>query len=329
MSPNSSESTTLTFIADNQHADIRLDQFLSEMTGCSRSRAAFLIRQGLIRLNESTAKPAHRLKPGDSVSGLLPAVSPRCVMPESIPLDILVEDKDLVIINKPPGLVVHPAPGHHQATLVNGLLARYPDIIDTGIDKDRPGIVHRLDKDTSGVIIIARTQTAFDRLSMMFASREISKIYLALVFGAPGQKAGSIHLPIGRHKTNRKKMSTKSAKTRQAETHWRVIKRFEGASLLEVSIKTGRTHQIRVHCAESGTPVVGDHTYNNAGWTKQPARFKNKTIFNLLKGARRQMLHAWKLEFFHPMTGQKLKCRAPLPVDMKQLLRGINDAAKL
>ncbi len=186
--------------------------------------------------------------------------------------------------------------------------------------------MHRLDKDTSGAIIVARTQTAFDQLTMMFASRKVNKVYLALVFGAPEGERGSIHLPIGRHMTDRKKMSTQSPKTRQAETHWRLMKQFEGTSLLEVGIKTGRTHQIRVHCAESGTPVVGDHTYNNAGWTKQPVRFKNKTIFNLLKGVRRQMLHAWKLEFIHPVTGQKIKCRAPLPIDMKQLLLDINHA---
>jgi 23S rRNA pseudouridine1911/1915/1917 synthase len=303
---------------------MRLDQFLSEMADCSRSRAASLIRQGHIYLNKNPVKSSHRLKPGETVSGIIPAEPARRLLPESLPLETLFEDKYLIIINKPPGLVVHPAPGHDQGTLVNGLLARYPDIRGTGTDKGRPGIVHRLDKDTSGAIIIARTQTAFDRLTGMFASREITKIYMALVFGAPDQKTGSIHLPIGRHVTNRKKMSTRSAKARQAETHWRIIKRFKGASLLEVGIKTGRTHQIRVHCAESGTPVVGDRTYNNAGWTKQPARFKNKAIFNLLKGVPRQMLHAWKLEFIHPMTNQKIKCRAPLPQDMKQLLMYIN-----
>lgn len=326
MPPNNSDTGPFTLIADTGHIDIRLDQFLSENKICSRSLAASLIKRGTILVNGRITKPAHRLKPGDIISGKIPDDSGRRVLPEGIPLNILFEDSHLVIINKPSGLVVHPAPGHDSGTLVNALLARYPDILNTGVDKDRPGIVHRLDKDTSGAIIIARTQTAFDQLTKMFASREISKIYLALVFGAPEGENGSIHLPIGRHMADRKKMSTRSAKTRQAETHWRLLRRLEGASLLAVSIKTGRTHQIRVHCAESGTPVVGDRIYNNAGWTKQPARFANKAIFNLLKKAPRQMLHAWRLEFIHPVTSRPIKCRAPLPPDMRQLLHDINQA---
>ena len=328
MPPNNPEASPFIFIVETHYADMRLDQFLSEKTSRSRSQTATLIRQACVFLNQGPAKPSHRLKPGDTVSGVLPLPQTRRVVPESVPLEILFEDRDVVIINKPPGLVVHPAPGHDQGTLVNALLARYPDIHGTGIDYDRPGIVHRLDKDTSGAIIVARTQAAFDQLSLMFASRKIKKKYLALVFGAPEEESGSIHLPIGRHATDRKRMSTRSAKARQAETSWRLIKRFEGASLLEVSIKTGRTHQIRVHCAASGIPVVGDHTYNTAGWTKQPARFKSKTIFNLLKDVHRQMLHAWKLEFTHPLTDQKVKCRAPLSMDMKQLLRDINRAER-
>lgn len=330
MSPNNADTDAdgFTLIAQTQHRDMRLDQFLSEEKACSRNLAASLIKNGVIRINGRISKPSHRLKAGETISGAIPTVATRQVSPESIPLNILFEDPYLVIINKPPDLVVHPAPGHDSGTLVNGLLSRYPDIRGTGVDMERPGIVHRLDKDTSGAIIITRTQAAFDQLTAMFAARKINKKYLALIYGTPEKKSGFINLPIGRHMGDRKKMSTRSSKTRAAETHWRLMKAFNDASLLEVAIKTGRTHQIRVHCASSGMPVVGDRIYNNTGWTKQAAGFKDKTLFKLLKNAPRQMLHAWKVDFIHPVTGRPIKCRAPLSPDMKQLLLDIGHAEK-
>jgi 23S rRNA pseudouridine1911/1915/1917 synthase len=239
---------------------------------------------------------------------------------------VLHEDQHLIIINKPPGLVVHPAPGHFTGTLVNGLLSRYPEIRFIG-DESRPGIVHRLDRDTSGALVVARSDESYWKLTAMFAARKIAKQYLAIIYGSPEKEQGSIRLPIGRHVSNRKKMSINSnGRSRQAETDWRVLKRFDDATLLEITIKTGRTHQIRVHCAASGFPVAGDGTYS-ARWTRQPARFKNETVFNLLTQAPRQMLHAWKLEFTHPDTGVKVRFTAPLATDMKQLLRNLNRSA--
>lgn len=307
---------------DPHYTDLRADQFVSDKKECSRSLAAALIKKGFIRINGQTAKPSHKIKAGEIVSGNIPAEPSSHLEPEPIPLNILYEDTCLVIINKPPGLVVHPAPGHASGTLVNGLLSRYPDIRTIG-DSTRPGIVHRLDRDTSGAMIVARSPEAFRKLSAMFAARKIVKKYLALIYGTPKEGKGSIRLPIGRHVTNRKKMSVNSGKPRTAETDWRILKRFDDASLLEVTIQTGRTHQIRVHFAASGTPVVGDRTYS-AGWTKQAGHFKNKVVFSRVKEASRQMLHAWKLEFIHPERDESVKCTAPLAADMRKLLRDIN-----
>jgi 23S rRNA pseudouridine1911/1915/1917 synthase len=304
---------------------MRLDQFVSEERACSRSLAATLIKEGVIRINGQTAKAAHKIKAGELISGHIPDESPRRLDPEPIPLDILHEDHHLIIINKPPGLVVHPAPGHATDTLVNGLLFLYPEIRSVG-DETRPGIVHRLDRDTSGALIVARSPEAYAKLTAMFAARQIVKQYLAIIYGTPENGTGSIRLPIGRHVSDRKKMSVHSGKSRQAETDWRVRKKFGDATLLEVTIKTGRTHQIRVHCAASGTPVVGDKTYN-ARWTRQPVHFKNRAVYDLLAQAPRQMLHAWKLDFTHPDTGERTRFTAPLATDMRQLLRDVNRSA--
>ncbi len=321
MPPNKTEAFIIT--ADTCHTDIRLDQFVSNQKGCSRSLAASLIKKGIVRIDGQETRPSHKIKAGESISGYIPAAEPTG-QPEAqpLPLDILYEDHHIVIINKPPGLVVHQAPGHETGTLVNGLLSLYPEIREVG-ESSRPGIVHRLDRDTSGALIVAKSTEAFKKLSDMFASRKIIKKYLALVYGVPKEEKGAINLPIGRHVTNRKKMSVRSQKSRQAETTWRILKKFEGASLLEVIIKTGRTHQIRVHCAASGTPVVGDVIYS-ARWTKQIARFKNKAVFDQLKSAPRQMLHAWKLEFRHPETDRPIRCTAPIAADMRAVLRGIS-----
>jgi len=313
-------------IAGNLHTGMRLDQFVSENENCSRTQAATLIKDGAIRLNGSLAKPAYKLKIGDIASGHVPAIAADEIpKAEPIALDVLYEDDHLVIINKPPGLVVHPAPGHSGGTIVNGLLARYPEIHEVG-EKNRPGIVHRLDRDTSGALMVARTPAAYDSLTAMFASRQIDKTYLALVYGSPQEDEGAIHLPIGRHLTDRKRMSVRSKKSRTAETCWRLMKRFDNLSLVEVAIKTGRTHQIRVHFAASNMPVVGDTTYGTKG-VKQAERFKDKTVLQEIKKASRQMLHAWKLRFQHPATNKTINCRAPLPADMKALLRAVNYAA--
>lgn len=289
---------------------------------CSRSLAADLILKGEIRVRERIKKPGYRVKPGDEIRGCIPRPEPVSYLPEPIELDILYEDGHLIVINKQPGLVVHPAPGHYTGTLVNALLYHCPDLKGIG-GKLRPGIVHRLDMDTSGVLAVAKNAEAQDHLSAQFKSRTVKKTYLALVHGEVRPDAGTVSLPIGRHPVHRKKMSTHAARAREAETAWRVKERFPGATLLEVSLKTGRTHQIRVHCAAIHHPVIGDEVYGSRGAEKNLP----KAVSFVIRSANRQMLHAWRLEFSHPATGQGILIEAPVPQDMAGQIAGLRNAA--
>ena len=263
------------------------------------------------------AKPSYRLKAGDSVSGQLPAPQPSGFQPEPIPIRILYEDAHIILINKPPGLVVHPAPGHFSGTLVNGLLYHCPDLGAIGAEI-RPGIVHRLDKDTSGTLVVAKNAAAMEHLAAQFKNRTVLKDYLALVHGAMPGEIGAIRLPIGRHPVDRKRMSTRSRKGREAETGWRVVRGLGRFTLLELHLKTGRTHQIRVHCAAIGHPIVGDPVY---GWRRSTA--DSGTIQPLLADVHRQMLHAWRLEIDHPAGGGRMRFESPLPEDMERLIEGL------
>ncbi len=289
---------------------------------CSRSLAADLILKGEIRVRESIKKPGYRVKSGDEIRGCIPQPEPVSYLPEPIELDILYEDGHLIVVNKQPGLVVHPAPGHYTGTLVNALLYHCPDLKGIG-GKLRPGIVHRLDMDTSGVLAVAKNAEAQDHLSAQFKSRTVKKTYLALVHGEVRADAGTVSLPIGRHPVHRKKMSTHAARAREAETAWRVKERFPGAALLEVSLKTGRTHQIRVHCAAIRHPVIGDEVYGGSGTGKNLP----KAVSILIQSAKRQMLHARRLEFTHPATGQRISIEAPVPQDMAALISGLREYA--
>jgi 23S rRNA pseudouridine1911/1915/1917 synthase len=237
--------------------------------------------------------------------------------PESIPIEILYEDDDIVVINKQAGIVVHPAPGHYSGTLVNALLHHCPGLNGIG-GAMRPGIVHRLDKDTSGALVVAKNDKAHVNLSKQFKSRQIKKKYLALVYGKMESDSGSVSLPIGRHPVDRKKMSTNSKKSRVAETTWHVRERFESASLIEVDLKTGRTHQIRVHCAAVKHPVLGDTVYG----PRKTGR-ENKNLKDVFKSVSRQMLHAWRLEFTHPVTETKVSFEAPIPSDMQAVITAL------
>jgi 23S rRNA pseudouridine1911/1915/1917 synthase len=233
-----------------------------------------------------------------------------------------------VVINKPPGLVVHPAPGHYSGTLVNGLLYHCPDLGGIGSEL-RPGIVHRLDKDTSGTLVVAKDGAALEGLNAQFKARTVQKTYLALVHGAMPAAEGTIRLPIGRHPVDRKRMSVASRKTRPAETGWRVRSRFSGFTLLELDLKTGRTHQIRVHCAAVHHPIVGDPVYGKRSTASRslakPPR--SDEINALLTGAHRQMLHAWRLGFVHPYNGLPVHFESPLPEDMQTLIDRLQDLA--
>jgi 23S rRNA pseudouridine1911/1915/1917 synthase len=279
---------------------------------CSRSQAAASIRQGRIKVDGSDRKPGYRVRPGESVTGTLPPPPPSLSEPEPLDLAILWEDEHLLIIDKQPGLVVHPAAGHRKGTLVNALLFHRPEL-GALEDSTRPGIVHRLDKDTSGTLVVAKNPIAGRGLLERFRNRTVEKTYLALVRGTPRGEGGWIRLPIGRHPVDRKRMSTTSRKPRTAETRWRLRRVYHGASLLEVDLKTGRTHQIRVHCAAMGHPVVGDGLYGG--------RMALQPLAGLR--ARRQMLHAWKIAFQHPVKKEMVSVSSPLPGDMSELLRAL------
>jgi 23S rRNA pseudouridine1911/1915/1917 synthase len=276
--------------------------------------AAKFIREGLIRVRNEIKKPGYRVKADDIISGRIPAPEPISCEPEAITLNILHEDNDIVVISKPAGMVVHPAPGHFSGTLVNAILHHCPNLEGIG-GKIRPGIVHRLDKDTSGILVVAKTAAAQVNLSAQFKNRTLQKTYLALVSGKMKTAGGVIDLPIGRHPVDRKKMSVLSKRNRDARTLWRVRELFDAASFLEIEIKTGRTHQIRVHCASIQHPVVGDavYGYRNSG----------ANLPGVLKTVTRQMLHAWRMVFTHPATGEKIFLEAPIPEDMLQVLSGL------
>jgi 23S rRNA pseudouridine1911/1915/1917 synthase len=307
------DPSAFTILVDISDSGKRLDLLVaSRISGCSRSVAASLIRSGKIRVQGGVKKPGYRVRTGDEIYGTIPPPERVLFKPEPIPIDILNEDNDIIVLNKPPGIVVHPAPGHYSGTLVNALLYHCPGLEGIG-GEIRPGIVHRLDKDTSGVMVVAKNSAAHQDLAQQFKSRSIKKIYLALVCGRIESESGRISLPIGRHPVDRKKMSTHSRKSRMAETTWQVRKRFAQATLLEISLKTGRTHQIRVHCAAMKHPVVGDPVYG-------PRKAGKCIACDLLRSVPRQMLHAWRLEFTHPKKQRKLCFEAPIPADMEDIL---------
>jgi 23S rRNA pseudouridine1911/1915/1917 synthase len=275
-----------------------------------------LIRAGHVTVNGHTKKPGYLTKPGDLVRSEVPSPEPVICEPEPIPLSILYEDQDVIVLNKSAGLVVHPGAGHKSGTLVNALLFHCPGLEGIG-DGIRPGIVHRLDKETSGTMVVAKSGLAYEVLGRQFKMREVRKVYLALVYGEVKKPAGVINLPIGRHPKHRKKMSTQSRQSRPTETRWKIKEAFSEVTLLEIDLMTGRTHQVRVHCAAMGHPVVGDPTYGKRRkWQKV---LSGKTV-EALKTARRQMLHAWQLTFQHPRTGELMRFESPLPKDMASML---------
>lgn len=315
------EACRFHFVVSSVEAGKRLDIILSgHLQDCSRSYAAQLIQQGDVHVNQRPCKPAYRTKTGDAIAGAVPAPEPVDIAPEPIELNILFEDSALLVINKPPGLVVHPAPGHPQGTLVNALLHHCDDLAAFR-GEIRPGIVHRLDKDTSGALVVAKTPAVHENLAGQFKARAVRKTYLAIVRGEMKTPKGEISLPIGRHPTARKKMSTIAPRARSAETHYRVRAILRGATLLELDLKTGRTHQIRVHCAAIQHPVLGDGVYGGRQHAVVPLSCGSAPPLSV--PVKRQMLHAWRLGFFHPLDGRWLTCEAELPEDMQAVLDGL------
>ena len=308
------------FTVDVFDSDLRLDVWLHrQMPDRSRVFLQKLIREGHVELHNprpiATPKLNYRMQPGDRVKVTVPPAVPTHVEPEEMPLDVLYEDVDLIVLNKPPGLVVHPAVGHWEHTLVNALLHHCRGQLSGIGGVERPGIVHRLDQDTSGCIVVAKNDTAHHRLQDQFQSRDVQKVYLAFVWGVPGMAKGRIQASIGRSPFHRQKMAVLSEGGREAVTDYEVQRVFKDISLVRCTLHTGRTHQIRVHLASIGHPIVGDNLYG---------RSRKHPLTQLVK---RQMLHAHILAFHHPRTNKRLEFSAPLPQDMEELIQRLEREA--
>lgn len=302
-------------IVEDSCRGMRLDAALAQ-TEPRHSRAVWqeLIKKDAVEVNGKGCKPSQRVHSGDRVVYTDPDPEPVDVLAEDLPLEVLLEDPDFVVINKAAGMVTHTAPGHLTGTLVNALVYRYSEVSGVG-DVFRPGIVHRLDKDTSGLIIVARTEHARRELSRQFKERETTKVYYALVCGRPKLSSGRIETLLGRSQGNRKKMSVQPSVGRTAITNYKVIEAFEEAAFLRVHIETGRTHQIRVHLAHLGHPIMGDRVYGG--------RVQRMLGQLLPGGVPRHMLHAGHLKFFHPRTAEPIEVEAPLPPDFQAVLAAL------
>jgi 23S rRNA pseudouridine1911/1915/1917 synthase len=310
-----SDSETLAFVITDNDADRRLDTFLADsITGWSRSRLQRLIDDEDVLVNGRPSKSSYKLRHNDEIEVELTTPASASFTPEEIPLNIVYEDEQLAVINKPAGLVVHPAAGNQSGTLANALAFHFEQLPSTGTVA-RPGIVHRLDRDTSGLLVVAKTESALEHLGDQFRARTVFKSYVALVHGRVEMDHGRIDQPIGRDLKNRTRMAVVRG-GRSALSVYSVRRRFERFTLLDVDLKTGRTHQIRVHLAWLRHPVVGDETYG-AGRdnTVQDARVRAR-----IKTLGRQFLHAEKLSFTHPATGQRLEFVAELPEELTELI---------
>ena len=313
------------FTVASEQSGLRLDLFLTAREiGLSRSQVQRAVEERRVQVNGRPGRAGRKLKTGDVVAIDLPAARPSGVLPEAIPLKILYEDASLLVIDKPAGIVVHPAAGHSSGTLVNALLHHCRDLSGIG-GVLRPGIVHRLDKGTSGLMMAAKSDEAHWGLAGQFKRHEVRKTYLALVYGDPKTDGGRIEAAVGRHPTDRKRMSTQSRRGRSAVTIWRVRERYGVAALLEVDIETGRTHQIRVHLTDLGHPVVGDRVYGGAGRIRTVG---DPAARARMKALDRQALHSWRLAFTHPVTGEKMQFSAPLPEDMAGLCAFLRERGK-
>jgi 23S rRNA pseudouridine1911/1915/1917 synthase len=331
------------FTAGPSDKDKRIDLFLREKLSIggevtvTRSQIQKLIEEGHVMLLTAQGlrplKPSYKLKPDDEISVTIQEKpsSPVTLPPQAIPIKILYKDEHICVVDKPPGMVVYPGPGHHDYTLINALMYHVNLSQKLPGGPLRPGIVHRLDKDTSGVMVIALSERAYYNLVEIFKKREIKRRYLCLACGEFFKDEGVIDLPIGRASSDRKKFSTRTRAGKEAVTHWRVIERFRGATLLEVFLRTGRTHQIRVHLASIGHPVCGDSTYGRKTFIEMKgkgiplvAKVTVELTYITFRGGKlifpRQMLHAETLGFRHPVTGEELEFSSAMPPDMKEAI---------
>ena len=285
----------------------RIDAWLSEqMPKLTRSAAQRLLGDGMVLVNGKPPKKNYKVSAGDTVTVTIPEIAEVPLVPQNIPLDIVYEDEDVVVVNKPRGMVVHPAPGHPDGTLVNALMYHCGDSLSGVGGEKRPGIVHRIDKDTSGLLIVAKNDAAHLALSAQLSDRSLSRVYRAVVVGNLRNDAGTVDAPIGRHPNDRKKMAVTHQNSRNAVTHWSVLERYRGYTHVRCKLETGRTHQIRVHMAHIGHPLLGDEVYGHA---KLPE-----------KGLVGQCLHAKDLQFIHPRTGEAVHLDTELPEYFQEVL---------
>jgi len=300
------------FIVTAVHSGLRLDHFLvRQYPDISRAFLGRLIRSETVLVNNCTVKAGYRLHGEDIVEVTFPEKEPSVLVAQPVDFGVIYEDDEILVVDKPAGLVVHPGDGNRQGTLVNGLLYRYPVL--PGNQSERPGIVHRLDKDTSGILLVAKTETALRNLSESFKNRLISKTYHAILLRYPGRDTGRLVAPVGRHPVNRKKMAILQERGRYAATNWQVQRRWPGFCFVEIGLETGRTHQIRVHMASLGSPVAGDRLYGG---------HSGATVDLSID---RQLLHASSVSFRHPVTGKKMQVTAPLPEDMQRVITCLNE----
>ena len=321
------QASTETTLVSAEQSGQRLDRVLAAGSALSRTRLKALILDGAVTIGGRTIRdPGYRVNAGESVAVAVPEPEPAEPGAESIPLNIVFEDDEIIVIDKPAGLVVHPAAGHATGTLVNALIAHCGDSLSGIGGVKRPGIVHRLDKDTTGLMVVAKTDLAHQALAAQFADHgrtgPLRRGYLAFAWGAPARPKGTINEPIDRHPKSRDRMAVR-AQGRVAITHWQVLERFKGkdgkaaASLIECRLETGRTHQIRVHLAHAGHPLLGDATYGT-GFKTKSSRLP-PAARDALEGLGRQALHAYLLAIEHPKSGQRLEFRSELPVDLVRL----------
>ena len=298
--------------AATEHAGVRLDAFLSADGALTRSQAARLIAEGRVRVNGKPAAKSARISGGETVTVDVPQLRETALPPQDIPLDVVYEDDDVIVVNKPTGLVVHPAPGHPDGTLVNALLHHCGDSLSGIGGEKRPGIVHRIDRDTSGLIIAAKNDAAHLALSAQLKDHSLSRTYECLVTGNMKQDSGTVDAPIGRSSADRKKMAVVPT-GRRAVTHWEVVARYPGVTHLRCRLETGRTHQIRVHMAYIGHPILGDTVYG----AKKP-----------VPGLTGQCLHATGLRFVHPRTGEPVELHCPLPPEFTAMLQKLQNKSQ-
>ncbi|MHC1698718.1 MAG: RluA family pseudouridine synthase [Geobacteraceae bacterium] len=309
------KSIELTYPFDNSPE--RLDLFISrEVPDLTRSTVQRLIDAGLITVNGVPPRPSLKLKGGEQIAIEIPPPAPAVPLAEELPLAILYEDSDLIVLDKAAGMSVHPGAGNPDGTLVNALLAHCDDLSGIG-GEVRPGIVHRIDKDTTGVIVVAKNDRAHLELARQFEEHSIKRVYFALVYGSPKTDKGRIESAIGRHPVDRKKMSGNARRGKHAVTHWKVIGRYGPVTAVELRLETGRTHQIRVHLSEAGFPLLGDPVYGSSG---RLSGLKDPALQALIRKLGRQALHARILGFLHPLSGEFLEFSSPLPEDMARIV---------